>query len=162
MGKFFKHHAAGEWLCPPADGDWGWGDIPCSVESQTKYHIMGYFRISKFSWFCLKKKTWSWFFADFNFHVWQHLWKIILIHVRINCWVGGKSRLSLDRSTVRKENLRPKCLKARNKIYLKQTKITYFHSDGRKKWLSEQNNEISVLLDCDSNPESCFVWHFLP
>ena len=48
---------------------------------------------------------------DFNFCSWQHPRKTILILFCENRRVGGTTRLFLDISTVRKENLRPKYLK---------------------------------------------------
>ena len=69
---------------------------------------MGYFRVAKFSRFCLKNMA---IFADFNFRDRQRPRKIISILFRENHGGGGITRLSLDRSTMRKENLRPKYLK---------------------------------------------------
>ena len=68
------------------------------------YCITGYFRVTKFSRFCLKN-------LGIIFRGQQHLQKIILILFRKNCRVGGTTWLSLNRSTVQKENLQPKCLK---------------------------------------------------
>ena len=48
---------------------------------------------------------------DFNFRGRQRPRKITSILFRENSWVDGTTRLSLDKSTVRKENLRPKNLK---------------------------------------------------
>ena len=99
----------------------------------TTYRIMGYFRVAKFSRFCLK--TWGLFFADFNFRGWQRQRKILSILFRENRRVGGTTGLSLDRSTVGKENLRPKYLERKGikhtcSVTEKQTKRTYLHSDG--------------------------------
>ena len=63
--------------------------------------------------------------------------------------MGGTIPLSVDRSTVRKKNLRTKYLKYNGikdtcSLTDKQTKRTYIHSD-----CSEQNNEMPILLDCD-------------
>ena len=69
---------------------------------------MGYFRVAKFSQFCLKNMAII-FFADFNFRGRQRPRKIISILFRETHI--GITQLSLDRSTVRKENLRPKYLK---------------------------------------------------
>ena len=78
------------------------------TEKMCIYRIMGYFRVAKFSRFCLK--TWGLFFADFNFRGRQRPRKIISILFRENSRVGGTTRLSLYRTTVRKEN-QPKYLK---------------------------------------------------
>ena len=80
--------------------------ILCMVKD---YRLMGYFRVTKFPRFCLK--TWRLFFADFDFCGRQNLRKIILVLFRKNYRWGDITRLSLDRSTVRKENLWPKYLK---------------------------------------------------
>ena len=79
---------------------------------------------------------WGLFFADFNFRGRQCPRKIISILFRENRRVGGgTTRLSLDRSTVRKENLQPKYLRRNGikdtcSLTDKQTKTTYLHSDG--------------------------------
>ena len=65
---------------------------------------MGCFRVAKLLRFCLKN-------IGIIFRGWQRPRKIILILFRKNGRVGGTTRLSLDISTVRKENFRPKYLK---------------------------------------------------
>ena len=75
------------------------------------------------------------FFADFNFHGRQRPLKIILILFRENHTGGGITQLSLDRSTVRKENLQPEYLKykgIKDTCSLADTKKrrTYLHTDG--------------------------------
>ena len=102
------------------------------------YRIMGYFCVAKFSRFYLKNM--GLFFAGFNFCGRKRPRKIISIFTRKNCRVGDSTRLSLDRSTVRKQNLRPKYLnrkviKDTCSLTDKQTKITYLHSNGLIKWL---------------------------
>ena len=92
------------------------------------------------------------FFADFNFRGRQRPRKIISILFRKNRRVGGTTRLCLDRSTVRKENLRPKYLKRTGikdtcSRTDKQTKITYLHSDGWIKWLF-RTKQWNVCLAC--------------
>ena len=94
---------------------------------------MGYFRVAKFSRFV--SKTWGLFFEDFNFRGRQRPRKIISILLHENRKNGGTTRLSLYRSTVRKENLQPKYLKRKGikdtcSLTDKQTKGTYLHSDG--------------------------------
>ena len=56
-------------------------------------------------------KTGGLCFADFNFWDLQHPLKIIPILFRENLTLGGTTRLSLDRSTVRGENLMPEAAK---------------------------------------------------
>ena len=95
---------------------------------------MGYFRVAKFSRFCLKKHG-DYFFADFNFRGRQRPRKIIWILFCENRRVGGTTRLSRYRTTVRIENLQPKVsetqrIKDTCSLIDKQTKITYLHSDG--------------------------------
>ena len=109
-----------------------------------KYHIMEYFRVAKFSQFCLKKHG-AYFSRILIFRGWQRPRKIILIRVRKNCWVGGKTRLSLDRSTVRKKVSDQSVWNASNQRYLKQTKRTYFHSDG---WKNDYQNKTMKRLSC--------------
>ena len=59
----------------------------------------------------LVSKTWRLIFANFNFRGRQRPRKINFTLFREDHRGGGITRLSLDRSTVRKENLRPKYLK---------------------------------------------------
>ena len=99
-------------------------------------------------------KTWGLIFADFNFRGRQlpRKRKIILILFGENHRVGGTARISLDRSTVRKENLRPKYLKLKwikDTCILtgKQAKRTYLHSDGWIKWLF-RTKQWNVCLAC--------------
>ena len=122
-------------------------------------HVIPYNGI--FSRFCLK--IWGLFFADFNFRGQQCPRKIILILFRENRRVGGggTTRLSLDRSTVRKENLQTKYLKHNEiedtcSLTDKQTKPTYLHSDGWIKWLSRRK-QWNVCLACLLR---CVIWHF--
>ena len=98
-------------------------------------------------------KTRGLFFVYFNLRGQQHPRKIILILFRENRRVGGTTWLSLDRSTVLKENLRPKYLKHNEdtcSLTGKQTKRTYLHSVGwikrlfRKQW----NVGFACLLCC--------------
>ena len=80
----------------------------------------------------LSKKHDDYFFADFNFRARQRPRKIIRVLFSENDRGGDITRLSLDGSTVRKENLWPKYLK-RTRIKdtcsladtKKQTKRTY-------------------------------------
>ena len=75
-------------------------------------------------------KTWGLFFADFNFRGRQRPRKIISILFCENLRVGGTTRLSLDRSTVRKEKyLERNGLEETYSLTDKQTKRTYLHSD---------------------------------
>ena len=118
--------------------------------SNKMYRIMGYFRVAKFSQIASKK--WGLIFADFNFRGRQRPRKLISILFRENHRVGGRARISLDRSTVRKENLRPKYLKRKeiNDTCIltdKQAKRTYLHSDGWIKWLF-RTNQWNVCLAC--------------
>ena len=118
--------------------------------SQITYRIMGYFRIPKFSRFRLKNM--EIIFADFNFRGQQRPRKIISILPCENCRVGGTTRHSLDRSTGRKENLRPKYLKHKKmkdtcSLTDKQTKRAYLHSDGWIKWLF-RTKQWNVCLAC--------------
>ena len=93
-------------------------------------------------------------FADFNFRGRQRprKRKMISILFRENHRVGGTARISLDRSTVWKENLRPKYLKCngiKDTCILtdKQAKRTYLHSDGWIKWLFG-TKQWNVCLAC--------------
>ena len=70
------------------------------------YRIMGYFRVDKI-FAVLSKKTWGLFFADFNFRGSRRPRKIISILFREIRRVGCSARLSLYKTNVRKENLRP-------------------------------------------------------
>ena len=65
---------------------------------------MGYFRVAKFPRFCLKNMA-------IIFRGRQRPQKIFSVLFRENNRGGDITRLSLDRSTVRKENLQPKYLK---------------------------------------------------
>ena len=108
-------------------------------------------------------KTWGLFFADFNFRGRQCQRKLILILFRKNRRVDGTTRLSLDWSIVRKENLRPKYLKRNGikdtcSLTDKQTKRTYLHSDGWIKWLF-RTKQWNVCLACLL---LCVIRHFLP
>ena len=76
-----------------------------SVKAQNIYCIMGYFCIAKFSRFYLK--TWGFLFADFNIRGSRRPRKIISILFREIRRVGGRTRLSLYRTNVRKENPTP-------------------------------------------------------
>ena len=66
--------------------------------------------------------------------------------------MGGTTRLSLDRTTVRKENLWPKYLKRKGikdtcSLTDKQTKKEHIYIQTvEQNDCSEQNNEIYVLL----------------
>ena len=89
---------------------------------------MGYFRVAKFSRFCLKNMR-------IIFRGRQRPRKIMSILFRENHRVGGTTRLSFDELTVRKGNIRPKYLKRKRikdtcSLTDKQTKITYLHSDS--------------------------------
>ena len=76
-------------------------------------------------------KTWVLFFAEFNFRGRQRPQKIISILFHENRRVGCTARLSLDRSTVRKEKyLKPNGIEDTCSLTNKQTKRTYLHSDG--------------------------------
>ena len=89
-----------------------------------------------------------------NFRGRQCPWKrkIILILFHENHRVGGTAQISLDRSTVQKENLRLKYLKRK---WIKDTciltdkkaKTTYLHSDGWIKWLF-RTKQWNVCLAC--------------
>ena len=102
--------------------------IKLFLECKANYRIMGYF--------CgFVSKTLGLIFADFNVHGRQRPRKIISILFRENHRVGGTTPISLDRSTMRKENLRPKYLKRKGIkdtciLTDKQAKRTYLHSDG--------------------------------
>ena len=73
---------------------------------------------------------------------------------RENCRVGGSTRRSLDRSTMRKENLRPKYLKRKGmKKYLqydgqRNKKNIFLFRRLNKMIVPEQNNKMSVLFAC--------------
>ena len=126
-----------------ADVDFcAWGKLYC---------IMGYFCVAKF-FADLSKKKWDYFFADFNFCSRQHPWKITSILFRENHRVRGTTRLSLDISIVRKENLRPKYLKwyLQSERQLNKKKHIYIQT-AEENDCSEQNNEMSVLLACYLN-----------
>ena len=115
-----------------------WGGI-INYHKHKVYRMMGYFRVAKFSRFFVSK-TWGLIFADFNFRGRQRPRKMISILFHENHRVGGTARISLDRSTVRKENLRPKYLKRKGIkdtciLTDKQAKRTYIHSEGWIKWL---------------------------
>ena len=95
-----------------------------------KFRTMEYFRVAKFSRFCLKN-------MGTNFRGWQRprKRKVISILFCENHRVGGTARISFDRSTVWKENIRPKylkCKRIKDSCILtdKQAKRTYLHSDG--------------------------------
>ena len=113
-----------------------------------------YYKLTLWAFGSGELKTWGLFFADFNFCGLQHPWKIILILPRKSksgCR-GSKTRLSLDRSTVPKENLRPKYLKCMGmkdtcSLTDKQIKQTYIHSDGWIKWLF-RTKQWNVCLAC--------------
>ena len=119
--------------------------------SEIRYRIMEYFRVAKFSRFCLKNM--GIIFRGFNFRGRQCPRKITLILFRKNHRVGGgTTQLSLDRSTVRKENLRPKYLKCNGikdtcSLTDKQTKRTYLYSDEWIKWLFG-TKQWNVCLAC--------------
>ena len=100
-------------------------------------------------------EKWGLFFADFYFRGRQHPRKIIFIIIfHENRRVGGTTGLSLDRSTVRKENLQTKYLQCKGIkgtciLTYKQTKRTYLHSDGwiPVKWLF-RTKQWNVCLAC--------------
>ena len=76
----------------------------------------------------------------FNFRRRQRPQKIVSSLFRENRRAGATTRLSLDRSTMRKENHRPKYWKRKEikdtcSLTDKQAKLTYLHSDGWIKWL---------------------------
>ena len=71
---------------------------------------MGYFRVAKFSRFCLKN-------MGIIFRGLQRPRKIISILFRENRRVGGTAGLSFDISNVGKENLKPKYLKRKGIKY---------------------------------------------
>ena len=73
------------------------------------YRIMGYFRVAKFLLFCLKNM--AIIFRRFQFSRSATSAKNYFDFFRENHGGGGITRLSLDRSTMRKENLWPKYLK---------------------------------------------------
>ena len=121
--------------------------LSCGVS----YRIIGYFRVAKFLRFCLKK-TWGLFFAEFNIRGRQRPRKIILILFRENYRVGGTTRPSFNRLTVRKENIRQKYLKRKGikdtcSLTDCQTKTTYLHSDSWIKWLF-RTKQWNVCLAC--------------
>ena len=91
-------------------------------------------------------KTWGLIFADFNFRGQQCPRKIILILFRKNGRMSGTTLLSLNRSTVRKENLRPKYLKRKG---IKDTSsLTYKQTeDSWIKWLF-RTKQWSVCISC--------------
>ena len=100
----------------------------------------------------LSKTHGDYFFADFNFRGRQCPRKIISILFHKIRRVGGTTRLPLNRSTVRKENLRLKYLKCTGikdtcSQTDKQTKIIYLHSDGWIKWLF-RTKQWNVCLAC--------------
>ena len=83
--------------------------------------IMGYFRVTKFLrfffFFSQKRGDYvSWVLIFFRWLCSQKRIKTMR--------VGGTTRLSLDRSTVRKENLWPKYLTERNKRHLQSDRHT--------------------------------------
>ena len=79
--------------------DWKMCCRQWKLQNTAQYRIMEYFRVAKFSRFCLK--TWRLFFADFNY------------------------QFSLDKSKVRKENLWPKYLEQNGiKDYLQSDRQT--------------------------------------
>ena len=90
--------------------------------------------------------------------------KIISVLFRENDRGGDITRLSLDRSTVRKENLRPKYLKRKGIKAVWQTqniKQKEHINIQMVEWnyCSEQNNEMPVFY---LNSESCVIRQFLP
>ena len=120
------------------------------------YRIMGYFRVAKFSRLCLEN-------MGIIFRGRQRPRKIISILFRENLRVGGITRFSLNRLTVRKKisgqsNLKRNGIKDTCSLTDKQTKRTDLHSDGWIKWLfrTKQWNVCLACLLC------CVIRHFLP
>ena len=123
---------------------WNGTDVDFSAWGKL-YRIMGYFCVAKF-FADLSKKNGDYFLWILIFAVGNVREKITSILFRKNHRVCGTTRLSLDISIVRKENLRPKYLKRylQSERQTKKKKHTYnLHS--------VQNNEMSVLLACYLN-----------
>ena len=115
---------------------------------KTAIVLIGFVIVSIPNYSCCLQTFWTAlvFCADFNF---RGLWTIILILFRENRRVYGTTRLSLNRSTVQKENLWPKYLKCNGikdtcSLTDKQTKRTYLQIRRLNK-MTVQNKTMESL-----------------